>query len=104
MKKQEVKTEAVNCNDQHCPFHSTLSTRGRVFVGNVIKRNVHKTATVSWPRTFYLTKYERYEKRRSKVKVHIPDCLNINVGDKVKIIECSPISKTKNFVIIEVLK
>ena len=103
MKKntQEVK---VDCKDQHCPFHSSLKTHGRIFIGEVLKKNVHKTATIFWQRTYYLTKYERYERRRTKIKVHIPDCMEINVGEKVKAIECSPISKTKNFVIIEKLK
>lgn len=101
-----LKIEAPKkaCQDKHCPFHSQLSTHGTIFVGEVIKKNVHKTATISWQRPFYLTKYERYEKRRSRIKVHIPDCMEINIGDKVKAIECTPISKTKNFVIIEKLK
>ena len=99
-----VEIPKEKCNDRHCPFHSKLSTHGRIFVGEVIKRNVHKTSTVSWARQAYLPKYERYEKKRTKVKAHIPDCLSIEVGDKVKIMECAPISKTKNFVIVEKLK
>ena len=32
---------------------------------------------------------------------HIPDGMDVKEGDKVIIKECRPISKTKNFVIIE---
>lgn len=100
----QVEIPKNKCIDKHCPFHSELSTHGRVFVGEIIKRNVHKTATVSWQRSAYISKYERYEKKRTRVTVHIPDCMDIKVGDKVKIMECTPISKTKNFVIVEKIK
>ena len=46
-------------------------------------------------------KFERYEKRRTRIKVHNPECINAKEGDIVKISECRPLSKTKNFVIIE---
>jgi len=92
------------CSDKHCPKHSGLSLRGRSFVGNVIKVNVHKTAKVEWSRPFYISKYERYARRRTRLNVHKPDCIDVQVGDKVKITESRPISKTKNFVIVEVIK
>ena len=59
------------------------------------------SATIEWPRLSYLHKYERYEKKRSKVRSHNPPCINAKIGDEVKIIECRPISKTKKFVIVE---
>jgi small subunit ribosomal protein S17 len=99
-----VKVSDKKCNDKNCPFHGKISLRGRTFTGKVIKVNIHKTATIEWPRSFYLQKYERYEKRRSRVKAHKPDCVDLKVGDVVKIVESKPISKTKNFVIVEVLK
>jgi len=99
---EKVKT-TVKCNDINCPIHGNLKVRGRVFEGEVIKTKMMKTITVQWPRKFYLSKYERFEKRRSKVKAHIPQCINVKIGDKVRIAECRPISKTKNFVVLEVL-
>ncbi len=97
----EVKAPEKPCVDENCPFHGRLSTRGRTFVGNVTSDKMSKTVTVSWERKIYIPKYERYEKRRSKVKAHNPECINAKMGDKVKIIECRPLSKTKNFVVIE---
>jgi len=97
----KVKSPTKECNDNKCPFHGDLSMRGRTFTGIVIKRDVHKTATVEWSRKIKIPKYERFEKKRTKVRVHNPPCIDAKEGDKVKIMECRPLSKTKNFVIIE---
>ena len=91
------------CNDDNCPFHGRLKCRGRTFVGTIISAKMQKTVTVNWERRHFLKKYERYEKRESKVKAHNPACINAHDGDIVKIMECRPLSKTKNFVIVEVL-
>jgi len=100
----KVNPPKKKCSDLHCPFHGKIKPRGRMFLGDVLKVNVHKTAVVGWTRSLYLPKYERYEKRRTKLNVHKPDCIDVKIGDKVKIMETRPISKMKNFVIIEVLK
>lgn len=97
------KKTSEGCKDKNCPFHGSLSIRGRSFVGTVISTKMQKTAIVEWGRIHQLRKYERYEKRRSKVKVHNPDCIKAKEGDLVKIAECRPLSKTKNFVIVKVL-
>ena len=76
-------------------------TRGRTFTGKVISNKMAKTAKIQWDRRSYLYKYERYQKKRSAVMAHIPEGMNIAIGDTVKIAECKPISKTKNFIIIE---
>lgn len=92
------------CEDKHCPYHGSARVRGKIFTGTIIKIPTHRTATVEWPRQFFLPKYERFEKRRTRIKVHLPDCLEAKVGDKVRLVETKPISKTKNFVIIEVVE
>lgn len=97
----DVKAPKELCNDVHCPFHGKLSLRGRSFTGKIIKQDLNRTATVEWPRANYLYKFERFEKRRSRVKVHNPSCINAKVGDMVKIAEARPISKTKKFAVIE---
>ena len=104
--KTNAGTEAQKkeCNDKHCPVHSGFGMHGRTFDGAVIKMNMQKTAIIEWPRFIYLTKFERYEKRRSRIKVHKPDCIDLKVGDNVTVMETRPISKTKNFVIVEVEK
>ncbi|MBN2420888.1 30S ribosomal protein S17 [Candidatus Woesearchaeota archaeon] len=106
--KKEEKTEkskaSAQCADPHCPFHGMLSTRGRTFIGKVISDRMSKSVTVRWDRSIYVPKYERFEKKWSKAKAHNPDCLNVKMGDTVKIVECRPISKTKHFVVVEKIK
>lgn len=88
-----------NCGDKHCAFHGNLPVRGRTFTGKVIKADVSKTVNVEWQRSHYLPKFERYEKRRSRVRAHNPTCINAKIGEMVQIAECRPISKTKKFVV-----
>lgn len=97
----KVKIPTKKCNDLHCPFHGKLKVRGRMFSGTVIKNAARKTAKIQFHYLKPLTKYERFEKRRTGLQVHVPPCIKINIGDQVKVMECRPISKTKNFVIIE---
>jgi len=59
---------------------------------------------VEFPRLHYLPKYERFEKRRTRIHAHNPTCINAVQGDNVKLMECRPLSKMKNFVLIEVIK
>ena len=93
----------LNCNDIKCAFHGKLSARGRQFIGTVVSTKMKKTAIIEFKRLHFLKKYERYEKRRTKLKVHNPECISAKDGDVVKVIECRPLSKTKNFVIIQKL-
>lgn len=97
------KTPKQKCNDLKCPFHGNLSVRGRQFTGTVTSTKMRKTAVIEFERLHFLKKYERYEKRRTKLKVHNPECVNAKEGDVVNVLECKPLSKTKNFLIIQKL-
>ena len=97
----KVKLPGKKCNDKDCPFHGRLKCRGKILTGVVISAKMQKTATVEFERQGYLPKYERYEKRRTRIKAHNPDCIDAKDGDIVRISECRPLSKTKNFVVIE---
>ncbi|MFH1972884.1 MAG: 30S ribosomal protein S17 [archaeon] len=100
----EVDFPKNKCEDKHCPFHGDIKVRGRSFNGIIIKKSPHKTVTVEWLRPFFIKKYERYEKRRSRIKAHNPHCMDANIGDKVMVAETRPISKTKNFVVVKIEK
>lgn len=91
------------CNDMKCPFHGNLSIRGRQLTGTIISTKMRKTAVIEFERLHFLKKYERYEKRRTRLKIHNPECINAREGDVVKIVECRPLSKTKNFAVIQKL-
>ncbi|AEG18475.1 MAG: 30S ribosomal protein S17 [Methanobacterium paludis] len=98
----DVKEPKTKCDDPNCPFHGTLPVRGQILEGIVTSEKAERTITVE--RSFYkfIRKYERYEKRKSKITAHKPDCIDVKVGDAVKIAECRRLSKTKNFVVVEV--
>jgi small subunit ribosomal protein S17 len=98
-----VPVPKQGAEDKHCPFYGGLKLRGRTFLATVVASKVPKTATVKLYRRHYLPKYQRFEKRESKIRVHNPTSLNAKDGDEVRIAECRPISKTKRFVIIQIL-
>lgn len=80
-----------------------ITTRGRKFVGTVVADRMPKTVTVEWDRRKYLPKFERYAKRRTRVKAHNPKEIDAKVGDIVRIAETRKLSKTKSFIILEIL-
>ena len=100
----EVDFPKEDCNDKKCPFHGTTKVRGRIFSGKVSSKNTHRSAVVEWQRQIKLKKYERTAKKRSKVQVHNPACIDAQLGDEVLIAETRPISKTKKFVILKINK
>ena len=81
-----------------------LKLHGKEFVGKVISDKADKTVTVEWERRVLLPKYERYERRYSRVYAHNPITINAHTGDTVRIKETRPLSKTKNFVVVEVIR
>jgi len=98
-----VKAPAESCTDENCPFHGTLPVRGQVIIGVVKSSKMQGTIIVKKEYMQYVPKYERYEKRTSMYSAHCPPCMNVKVGDKVKIAECRPLSKITSFVTIEKL-
>ncbi len=103
-KKQKPVKSNQGCNDPNCPFHGSLKLRGRTFTEKLVSAKANRTATIEIERRHYIPKYERYEKRKTRLQVHNPECINAKEGDIVKVQECRPISKTKHFVIIKKIK
>ena len=97
----DVRAPEKACEDPNCPFHGSLPVRGQIIEGKVVSDRAPKTVVVLRSYLKKIAKYERYEKRRSKIHAHNPPCINARVGDTVKIAECRPLSKTKSFVVIE---
>jgi len=89
------------CSDENCPFHGTLSVRGQTLVGEVASTDMERTVVVEREYDVRVPKYDRYMKRRSRVSAHHPDCLDLSVGDTVRIAETRPLSKTKGHVVVE---
>ena len=97
----DVKQPEKECDDPDCPFHGKLPVRGKILEGNVVSSKMSKTVIVERNYLHFFPKYERYERRRSRIAAHNPACINAKKGDRVKIAECRPLSKTKHFVVIE---
>lgn len=91
----------TSCNDRNCPFHGTLSVRGKVLEGTIVKDQNGISVTVERGLLVLDKKYKRYYRKYSRVAAHNPPCINARSGDKVKIGECRKISKTIAFVVIE---
>ncbi len=98
----DVKAPATVCvADKNCPFHGERVVRGRALVGKVASVKMKRNAIIEIERRVPLLKYERFEKRRTRIMVHNPECINAKEGDIVKVMETRKISKMKNFVIVE---
>ena len=102
--KMQRKSEKVECEDR-CPYHGTLSIRGRKFDGTVT-RIIGRRAVIEWERIIYYHKFERYSRLKSKLHAHIPKCLmsEIHVADYIEVGECRPLSKILHFAVIKKLK
>ncbi len=90
--------------DKNCPFTGGLAVKKELLKGKVIRRDINKSATIEWHRPYYIPKYERYEMRRSRLRVHNPPALDAQVGQTVVVARTRPLSKTKNHVIIHVVE
>ena len=88
--------------DEYCPFYGTLRLRGQVLEGTVASLGMQRTIVIERNNVRYMKKYERYEKRTSALSAHLPSCIgNVEIGDRVKVMECRPLSKTVSFCVIE---
>lgn len=97
----DVKAPKSECVDVNCPFHGKVSVRGAIMQGKVVSTKARKTAVIEREHIKYLSKYERYERRHSRIAAHNPECISAKEGDTVTIVECRPLSKTKHFVVVE---
>ncbi len=98
----EIEEPTKSCSDKNCPFHGNLKVRGQILVGNVISNKMSQSLVIERKYEKKISKYQRYEKRKSIMHVHNPPCINAKIGDIVTIAECRPISKTKSFVAVKV--
>ena len=99
-----VKAPSKSCEDEKCPFHGNLSLRGNVMQGKVVSTRAEKTAVIERNYQHFLPKFERYERRHSRLMAYKPECMDVKEGDIVTIAECRPLSTTKAFVVIEKVK
>jgi small subunit ribosomal protein S17 len=63
-----------------------------------------KTVIVKRDYLHYVPRVMRYERRHSRIASHNPPCIDVEEGDRVRIAECRPVSKTVSFVVVEKLE
>lgn len=73
----------------------------KLLEGKVVGKKMEKTATVMIERKKVNKLYKKGVTFTKKYQVH--DELDVKVGDKVRIVETRPFSKTKKWKIVEVL-
>lgn len=82
---------------------SVIKRRKKVLQGVIVSDKMDKTAVVLVERTVQHPLYKRTLKRTKKYKLH--DEENVcNIGDRVRIIECKPLSKDKCWRLLEVIQ
>ena len=80
----------------------TENTAGRTVEGRVVSNKMEKTVTILVERQVKHGLYGKYIKRSSKLHAH--DEQNAcKEGDLVRVIETRPVSKTKNWRVVEIL-
>jgi len=96
-----IKGPKEECTDKKCPFHGNINVKKKSVTGIVVASKMHNTAVIEWARKISIKKYERYAKRKTRIAVHNPECINAQEGDRVKAFATRPLSKTVHFVIVE---
>jgi small subunit ribosomal protein S17 len=96
----DVEPPEKICDDPNCPFHGSLPVRGRVREGIVTSVKMHRTVTFQTDYLSLIKKYSRYERRRSRKHAHLPPCIEVKLGDTVKVVECRPLGKTVSSVVV----
>lgn len=71
----------------------------RILEGEVVSNKTDKTITVLVERRFMHPIYKKYIKKTDKYAAHDP-ANQCNIGDRVQIEECRPISKRKRWTLV----
>lgn len=79
------------------------TTASRTIIGQVVSNKMNKTIVVKIERKVKHPMYGKYVKRTSKMYVHDEDNTS-KIGDVVRIQQTRPISKTKRWKLVEIVK
>jgi len=99
----DAKAPDKECSDARCVWHGKLPIRGKIIEGVVVSDRAQKTAIIEREYFHFIPKYERYERRHTRIAAYNPECISAKIGDRVRIAECRPLSKTKAFIVVEKL-
>ncbi len=97
----QVEPPSKKCDDARCPFHGGLKVRGRLLTGRAVSTAGKGFVVVEMQYLHMVPKFNRGERRRSRISAHLPPCITVNEGDSVTMGECRPLSKSVSFVVVE---
>ncbi|MDV3293413.1 MAG: 30S ribosomal protein S17 [Nitrososphaerales archaeon] len=97
----QVSVPKKDCDDGRCPFHGNLKVRGKLLTGKAVSTAGKSFIVVQMEYLHRVAKFNRSERRRSRLCAHLPPCVEVAEGDTVTIGECRPLSKTISFVVVE---
>lgn len=100
-KKQQKTLKTQKAPEPKQQFQT--AARGRIFEGYVTKKFPTRVV-VEFERTVYVSKYQRFYKKKTRLHARLPHHLNVEVGDYVRVRECRPLSKIIHFIVIEKVK
>ncbi|MDP2717244.1 MAG: 30S ribosomal protein S17 [Candidatus Micrarchaeota archaeon] len=89
--------------EEKTAVQNPLRVRGLIIEGLVVSTRPKKTAIIQIAYTKKVPKYERLEKRKSRIAVHVPEGMDVKVGQRVRAGQTRKISKTKSFLLMEIL-
>ena len=87
---------------QTAPFRDGKASDARTVEGRVVSNKMSKTVTVLLERQVQHPLYGKIVRRSTKVHAHDENG-QCKEGDTVRIVECAPLSKTKNWRVVEVV-
>jgi len=82
---------------------NTSEKRANTLEGRVVSDKMQKTITVLIERQVQHGMYNKFIRRSTKVHAHDAEG-ECREGDLVRIAECAPLSKTKNWQVVEILE
>jgi small subunit ribosomal protein S17 len=97
------KVKAEECEDLSCPFHGNTRIRGKITKGVIVSKKSKNTVIIRRDYVQFVKKYQRFERRNTRLACHLPACLSneVKIGDFVRVGESRKISKTKAFIVLE---
>ncbi|XBC41715.1 MAG: 30S ribosomal protein S17 [Buchnera aphidicola (Kaburagia rhusicola rhusicola)] len=80
-----------------------MSKKIRTLLGCVISNKMQKSSVVSIERIIKHPLYKKFIKRTTKLHIH-DEKNECSLGDVVEVCECRPISKTKSWTLVRIVK
>jgi len=95
--------ETMNDTDPNPDMTTDRTARRKVRDGIVVSNAMDKTAVVSVTDRVRHAKYNKFVLRSKRLYAH-DEANDVNVGDRVRVMETRPLSKAKRWRVVEVLE